>query len=229
MPIGCEWGGLARVKISMSNQKSIHVSISIYILWTIQQLERQAILSVASVLCWQSCCFQARCCWTCTCPEQYRHNCSMVFNTLVWEAQKSTRIIGISWTGWGRCAHTARRWCGRVSGWVLNQKHEFETTTTCTSMICKVSRIPHCCQQCNTWDLWWCCMQTSTDDKHGSKMSPSLGICCNHGQVQLPEWPDLPEPLHHLLYSQDILLVLCWSLSRFCGTVKEGWQMVPSH
>ena len=51
------------------------------------------------------------------------------------------------------------------------------------------------------------CVQTSTDDKHRSKKSRSFGICCNHmamhGQVQLPEWPDFPEPLHRLLYSQD--------------------------
>ena len=51
------------------------------------------------------------------------------------------------------------------------------------------------------------CVQTSTDDKHRSKKSPSFGICCNHmamhGQVQLPEWPDFPEPLRRLLYSQD--------------------------
>ena len=51
------------------------------------------------------------------------------------------------------------------------------------------------------------CVQTSTDDKHRSKKSPSFGICCHHmamhGQVQLPEWPDFPEPLHRLLYSQD--------------------------
>ncbi|DBA97847.1 TPA: hypothetical protein ACH3X3_012711 [Trebouxia sp. C0006] len=31
--------------------------------------------------------------------------------------------------------------------------------------------------------LMWLGKRTSTDDKHGSKMSPSLGICCNHGQV----------------------------------------------
>ena len=51
------------------------------------------------------------------------------------------------------------------------------------------------------------CLQTSTDDKHHSKKSPSFGICCNHmamhGQVQLPAWPDFPEPLRQLLYSQD--------------------------
>ena len=47
------------------------------------------------------------------------------------------------------------------------------------------------------------CVQTSIDDKHRGKKSPSFGICCNHGQVQLPEWPDFPEPLRRLLYSQD--------------------------
>ena len=47
------------------------------------------------------------------------------------------------------------------------------------------------------------CVQTSTDDKYRSKKSPSFGICCNHGQVQLPEWPDFVEPLRRLLYSQD--------------------------
>ena len=51
------------------------------------------------------------------------------------------------------------------------------------------------------------CVQTSTDDKLRSKKSPSFGICCNHvamhGQVQLPEWPDFPEPLRRPLYTQD--------------------------
>ena len=51
------------------------------------------------------------------------------------------------------------------------------------------------------------CVQTSTNDKLRSKKSPSFGICCNHvamhGQVQLPEWPDFPEPLRRPLYTQD--------------------------
>ncbi|KAL0034210.1 hypothetical protein WJX77_003644 [Trebouxia sp. C0004] len=49
----------------------------------------------------------------------------------------------------------------------------------------------------------WLGERTSKDDKHRSKKSPSFGICCNHGQVQLPEWPDFPEPLRRLLYTQD--------------------------
>ena len=68
-------------------------------------------------------------------------------------------------------------------------------------------------------------MQTSTDDKYRSKKSPSFGICCNHGQVQLPEWPDFAEPLRRLLYSQDGDAVHFRANTRTYNSASTGAQV----
>ena len=72
-------------------------------------------------------------------------------------------------------------------------------------------------------------MQTSTDDKYRSKKSPSFGICCNHGQVQLPEWPDFVEPLCRLLYSQDEDAVHFRANTRTYNSVLQMASTWPPH